>query len=301
MLTYDPHGNNGRGVVTAKVGNSTAICNLDPSHKADRATFNHFGILNVVKSADSGSEVWLDDVSINGTLVETFTHDPAWNGRNNRRTIPSRIVRPWFDFGFSNTNFAGGLAKGELGGQVFRGDCRDSDRMACYGDRIGPVTLSRPIKASGKVAMTRGVSDSTTLFGFYNSRDSMRKIESQSDGVPQSVLGIHIEGPSSEGFRFYPVLRLNRGGGTAPNVREFPSIYPDGKSHDWSLEYKPDSRAGAGQISVTLDRDSGSFNIDLGDNHSGTMFDRFGIVTSWIDGNSQDVYWDDLQYTTVQR
>ena len=38
---------------------------------------------------------------------------------------------------------------------------------------------------------------------------------------------------------------------------------------------------------------------------TGTMrteaFDRFGIVTSWIDGNSQDVYWDDLSYTLRQQ
>jgi hypothetical protein len=49
--------------------------------------------------------------------------------------------------------------------------------------------------------MTRGVSDSTTLFGFYHSQDSMRKNESQKNGVPESVLGIHVEGPSSEGFK----------------------------------------------------------------------------------------------------
>jgi hypothetical protein len=29
-------------------------------------------------------------------------------------------------------------------------------------------------------------------------------------------------------------------------------------------------------------------------------FDRFGIVTTWIDGNAQDVYFDDLRYTFRQ-
>jgi hypothetical protein len=29
-------------------------------------------------------------------------------------------------------------------------------------------------------------------------------------------------------------------------------------------------------------------------------FDRFGIVTSWIDGNSVDAYWDDITYTVAQ-
>ena len=30
------------------------------------------------------------------------------------------------------------------------------------------------------------------------------------------------------------------------------------------------------------------------------MFDRFGIITTWIDGNSQDIYFDDLSYTWKQ-
>ncbi len=58
-LAYDPSGNNGRGVVTATIGDQTAICHLDAGHKADGATFNRFGLLNVMKHADGGGEVWL--------------------------------------------------------------------------------------------------------------------------------------------------------------------------------------------------------------------------------------------------
>jgi hypothetical protein len=211
------------------------------------------------------------------------------------------MVRPWFDFGFSDTNYAGGKAQGELGGQIFRGDCRDPGRMACYGDRVERLTLDQPLKASGKIAMTRGVTDSTTLFGFYHSHDSMRKNESQSDGVPESVIGIHIEGPSSEGFKFYPVLHAKGCGSTFGQVREFSTIYPDGKSHDWSLEYDPKGAGGKGQVVVTLDGKSGVFDLREGDKAGGTTFDRFGIVTSWIDGNSQNVYLDDITYTHEQQ
>jgi len=45
---------------------------------------------------------------------------------------------------------------------------------------------------------------------------------------------------------------------------------------------------------------SSTFDLSVGDKERGTTFDRFGIVTSWIDGNSQDVYWDDVSYTTEQ-
>jgi hypothetical protein len=273
---------------------------LEDSHKDDGATFDRFGILNVIKSEDSSSEVWFDDIAISGRHAETFTQDPDWEGRNNRRTMQSRIVRPWFDFGFTNTNFAHGKAPGELGGQIFRGDCRYAERMACYGDRVGPLTLARPLKASGKIALRRGVSDSTTLFGFYNSVDSMRQNDSQSDGVPESVLGIHVEGPSSEGFRFYPVLRPKGAGSHLPNVRDFPRILPDGHSHEWSLTYDRDAANGSGQIRVTLDGNSKSFDLGTENNTHPTTFDRFGIVTSWIDGNAQEVFWDDLSYTVSQ-
>jgi len=299
-LAYDPRANDGRGVVTATIGDHTAVCLLDESHKQDGAVFNRFGIMNVMKSADRGSEAWFDDISINGREAETFSRDPQWDGRNNRRRTQSRLVRPWFDFGFSDTKFAGGKNRGELGGQMFRGDCRYPDRMACYGDRVGPLTFEKPLRASGKIAMTRGVSDSTTLFGFYHSRESMRQNESQSDGVPESVLGIHVEGPSRDGFRFYPVSRTKGGKSRFGEVSRFPKISPDGKVHDWSLDYDPQAAQGRGQITVALDGNSNTFDLAEGEKSRGTTFDRFGIVTSWIDGNSQDVYWDDLTYTARQ-
>jgi len=45
-----------------------------------------------------------------------------------------------FDFGYSDTIFAGGKAKGEIGGLIFRGDCRYPARMAYYADRVGPLS-----------------------------------------------------------------------------------------------------------------------------------------------------------------
>ncbi len=300
-LSYDPRANGGRGVVTATIGDATAVCNLDESHKADGATFDRFGVINVIKSADSGSEGWFDDIAVNGGPREGFDDDPQWDGHNNRQTIASRMVRPWFDFGFSETSFAKGRERGELGGQMFRGDCRYPDRMACYGDRLEPLTLEKPLKASGKVAMNRGVSDSTTLFGFYNSTDSMRSNDSQSDSLPESVIGIHIEGPSRDGFRFYPVLRVKEGGSQFGRVSDFPLIHPDGRSHDWAMEYDPQGAGGKGRITVSLDRRSNTFDLSPGDKSRGTTFDRFGIVSSWIDGNSQEVYWDDVSYTVAQQ
>ena len=298
-LRYDPNGNDGRGTVEATIGEKTAVCILDEGHRGDGAVFDRFGMLNIVKSADTGGEVWFDDITVDGE-TETFDEDPRWDARNNRRSYPTTIVRPRCNVGHSPTHFAGGLAAGELGGTIFRGDCRYPGSMAALGDAIGPLTLDRPFRAEGKVAMTRGVSDSTTCFGFYSSRDSLRQSDSQRDAIPESVAGVHIEGPSREGFFVYPVARSRGGQGVSARPEDSPRIHPDSAHHHWTLEYDPAGAGGAGRITVTLDGQPVTLDLDATFRASGTQFDRFGIVTSWIDGNSQDVYWDDLTYTVSQ-
>ncbi|MFO0846701.1 MAG: hypothetical protein U0797_30755, partial [Gemmataceae bacterium] len=185
-LRYDPRGNDGRGVVTATIGDQTAVCHLGDGHKADGATFNRFGLLNVMKHADGGGELWVDHLTINGQR-DNLGRPADWEGHNNRRTYTTTDVRPRFDFGFSPTSFAGG-DKGELGGLVFRGDCRFPQRMAAYGDRLSELTLDKPLRASGKVCLRRGVTDSTVLLGFYHSKESMTSNPSQSYGLPRGFL-----------------------------------------------------------------------------------------------------------------
>lgn len=298
-IRYDPKANSGMGAIIATVDDKEGICNLDSTHKEDGATFNRFGIMNVMKSADNGTEVWFDDITINGEK-ESFDKDPGWEGKDNRKSWPSLIVRPWFNFGFSDTHLAGGKSKGELGGQTFRGDCRYPERMACYGDKLSNISLEKPIKASGKIVMTRGVTDSTTLFGFYNSVESMKQTDSQKNMIPESCLGICVEGPSAEGFLFYPVLHPTGAGMRYSRIREFPHIYPNGKTHDWAMDYDPAGAGGKGQITITFDGKKQTMDLEEGDKQRGTKFDRFGILTTWIDGNSQNVYWDDLTYTISQ-
>jgi hypothetical protein len=79
--------------------------------------------------------------------------------------------------------------------------------------------------------------------------------------------------------------------------RGAPHIYPDGVSHDWSLEYSPQGAAGNGQITLTLDQQSVRLDLHKGHRATGAHFNRFGIITTWIDGNSQTIYFDDLTYT----
>jgi len=298
-LRYDPNGNGGAGLLTATLDGDRAVCELSPEHRADGAEFNRFGILNVMKSYDDGGTLWLDDVTIAGER-EDFGTDPQWEARGNRRTYDTRNVRPRFDFGYSHTRHAGGRRIGELGGLVFRGDCRYGDRLAAYGDRLSTLTLQGPLRASGKVCLRRAVTDSTSLIGFHHSVHSLWINPSQQQAIPMDFLGVAIEGPSREGFYFYPLYRSHGDGAGAGVNADPPRIYPDSAIHEWTLEYDPAGAGGNGRITVTLDRRAVSIALAPGHKAAGGRFDRFGIVTPWIDGNGQHVYLDDLSYTCRQ-
>jgi hypothetical protein len=299
-LEYDPKGGEGHGVMTLTLDGEKARCNVPSDHRAEGATFTHFGLLPVLKAWDNPGEVWLDDLTINGRQFD-FSAVPGWEGLGNRHTYPTKDTRPRFDFGWSPTHFAGGKQPGELGGLLFRGDCREANRMAAYGDRLSRLSLEVPLYAGGKVSMLRGVSDSTASIGFYNSVWSTRTNAAQDQSIPMDYLGINIEGPSSEGFFFYPVYRVHGqiAGSSGARAAKPPRIYPDGKVHDWTLKFDPAAANGAGQISVSLDHQTCTLELPPAARRVGATFDRFGICTPWIDGNSVTVYFDDLRYRSA--
>lgn len=298
-IAYDPAGNQGTGSITVTIDDETALCHLDAGHKQDGATFNRFGILPVMKQWDQPGEVWLDDMTINGA-AENFSTDPQWDGFNNHKTYTTSNVRPRFDFGYSPTNFAGGARPGELGGLVFRGDIRYPERMACYGAKTETLSLARPLRAAGTVALRRGVSDSTTLLGFYHARESLKTTDSQATGWPRSFLGVAIEGPSRVGFQLYPAVHdAGDQTGYARND-DLPTILPNGAVHRWTLQYHPPHGTQPGECIVALDGRPVRLELPVSESAAETQFDRFGLITTWIDGNGQQVYFDDLTYTWRQ-
>jgi hypothetical protein len=298
QLHYDPNSSAGTGLLTFTLAGRTATCTIPREHRADGATFTHFGLLPIPKTWDSSGEAWIDDVVINGKEFD-FRADPQWEEFNNRRTYETKDTRPRFDFGWSPTQFAGGKAAGELGGLIFRGDCREPQRMAAYGARLSTLTLNTPLYARGKVSMLRGVTDSTASIGFYHSVWSVRSNPAQDQAIPMDYLGINIEGPSSEGFFFYPVYRVHgaHAGALGGGPGRAPRIYPDRQVHDWTLKYEPDAAGGRGRITVALDDQTCMLDLEPDARTIGASFDRFGICTPWIDGNSITAFFDDIQFT----
>lgn len=299
-LAYEPGADAGQGRFVTRFGQCEVVTPLDPRIRSDGATFSRFGLLPVMKQWDTAGVAWIDDVKVQGRSFDFSSEPREWVGLNNRTTYETFNVRPRFDFGWSHTAYAGGQGAGEVGGLFFRGDCRYPDKLAHYGARLEHVTLGRPLRASGKVALRRGVSDSTTLFGFYHATHSLRVNPQQDQAIPCHVLGVNIEGPSAEGFYFYPVFR---GTGDAEYPRGYqgaPRIYPDGASHAWSLEYQPADPGAPARIIVTLDQQRIEQVIPEQTRAEEIVFDHFGLVTPWIDGNGQTVYLDDVDYTVRQ-
>lgn len=295
-LRYDPKANNGAGAISATIGDQSALCNLEPEHRKDGAGFNRFGMLNLVKHADSGGNIWLDDLTVQGTK-EDFSRDPGWDFRNNHATYQTADIRPRFDFGFSPTHYAGGAKSGELGGNIFRGDGRYPEKMALYADPLpAPLDLKHPLRVSGRIVMRRGITDSTVLLGFFNRKTSPAIDPSQNNGFPYDFFGTAIEGPSSEGFLLYPCYRTKNGSHAEPRSALSNRIYPDGKSHAFSLDYNPDQ----GKVTVRLDRGTTVLDVPEAERNAGGQYDRFGIITTRVDGNGQHDYWDDLTYTVRQ-
>jgi hypothetical protein len=63
------------------------------------------------------------------------------------------------------------------------------------------------------------------------------------------------------------------------------------------LRYDPRGAGGTGEITLSLDAQTCRMKLPPDFKMTGADFDRFGICTPWIDGNSVIVYFDDLVYT----
>jgi hypothetical protein len=160
------------------------------------------------------------------------------------------------------------------------------------------------------MALRRAVSDSTTLVGFFHATRSMQVTPSQESGIPVDFLGLAVEGPSREGFLVYPLFRAGRQLQGNGSQLDAPHIFPNGESHSWQLEYLPPEDQRPAVLRLTLDSHVVSLPMEgvTVDSLRGTnaekpldsRFDRFGIVTTWIDGNGQRLYLDDLLYTFRQ-
>jgi len=91
-----------------------------------------------------------------------FSSDPGWDVYRNR-LLPDPLPRTTQNFGYRQSNHAGGKSPGEIGGFVQR-----SLTPASYAKAIPAKTLNDKLSASGRFAVTNDESASGVLFGWFH-------------------------------------------------------------------------------------------------------------------------------------
>jgi hypothetical protein len=265
---------------------NTFTVDVPPEVRKAGATFDHFGLMNMMK-AGSALTIYFDDLQHDGR-TQDFTKDPGWEGSGNRATYDDREQGGAHDYGYSaTTSFAGGKA-GEVGGTFWRGG-----KYSYYADRVGPLTLDDRLKAGGKVVLQAGAPDSDVFLGWFNSENK--------DKPPTEAghfLGIHVGGPTRVGHYFRPSLTTAKG--TTSRMIAGPVLTP-GKVYDWSLVYDPAAEGGNGAVTVMLGEETVTLPLKKGIRAQGGSFDRFGLFTPAVGGQVVRMYLDDLNYTTARR
>ncbi|HEY7331002.1 MAG TPA: hypothetical protein VH592_25420 [Gemmataceae bacterium] len=261
---------------------TTFSVDLPEGYKQQGTRFDHFGLMNLMK-AGGRATIYLDDLQYDGHS-EDFGRDPNWDAHRNRIRYQATDVGGAHNFGFSNTNHAGGKP-GEIGGTFWR-----SGKYGYYADRVGPLTLDDGLEASGKVVLKVGAPDSDMFLGWFNSAN-----KDKSPTEAGNFLGVHVGGPTRVGHYFHPAFTTAKGTkGLAPGG---PVLEPN-KVYNWSLIYDPLAEEGQGAIQVTLGKESVKLVLKKGIKAQGAQFDRFGLLTSNIGGQVVKIFLDDLKYTT---
>jgi hypothetical protein len=273
---------------------TTFTVDLPTELRKENATFDRFGLCNMMKSGGSAA-IFFDDLRFNGQ-TEDFSEDPQWIATGNRTSYEDRETTGAHDFGYSaNTNIAGG-AKGEIGGGLWR-----SGDFAFYADRVGPLNIDQPLEAHGKVRLVTAGPDSDIFLGWFNSASKEKTAKDKSGrdnlaGDHENFVGVHIGGPTRVGHYFIPVFA--DASGTRIKVEQGPVLTP-GKNFDWSLNYDPAANGGNGEIRVTLGDKSVTLALKPGQKAHGAILDRFGVFNSTIGGQMVKIFLDDLSYSAA--
>jgi len=283
-LDYDPDGGDGYGEMTFVLDGQPHRAPLAAGHQTEGALFDRFGIMNV---QISGSSImpYLDDLTIDGE-IEDFSTDPHWESRDSRVTFDDCALRPIHDFGYRDTNHAGG-EPGELGGIMWRIESMNPQNACYYGAPAGRLTLDEELHASGRAAFVAAGPDSALLLGWFNTRTAI-------GAPPDNFLGLMIEGPSRVGHYFRPAYGASEGQKAV--MDHGPVIRPDGAPHEWALHYAPDTS----RITVTLDSERIALDVPAAARKGNAVFDRFGAVSWHRGGHFVELYFDDLSFTVQQ-
>jgi hypothetical protein len=200
----------------------------------------------------------------------------GWTGLGNRNVATGN------DFGFSNTNNAGGVSgPGEIGGLM----PRTNTPFNYYADlAVGNLSLANPLTASGRIVFETQTLDGSIRVGWFNS--------SNVNLANPAFVGLHI----LEGNRHRALVDLNDNsailGPTQTN-----GVGPT--SADFTISWDPTTRVATSTVrglTSTVTLSEAQFN-------TGASFNAFGLLNG-NDGSSvptqrAQIFLDDLTYTSA--
>jgi hypothetical protein len=260
------------------------VVDLPAGYKADGATFDRFGLMNMMKNGGAAT-IFFDDVTWNGQSQD-FSNDPGWKGSGNRDRYHDRELVGAHDFGWSaETNHAGGRP-GEIGGSLWR-----SGKPAWYAAKVGPFQNGQRLEARGKAQLVTAGPDSDMFLGWFSER---------AEGSPAdegSFIGVHIGGPTRIGHYFMPRIMNAKG---ERLMLESAPVMSLGKPQEWSIVYDP-AAEGPGTMTVTLDGKAAVMKVPANRAPSLESLNRFGLCTSSIGGQAVKIYFDDLEATGLPK
>jgi hypothetical protein len=309
-LDYDPHAADGKGRFTftltsdthksqdygpldaasteearVRFPNTTVFAvDLTDGFKQHGTVFDHFGMMNMMKTGGNIT-IYCDDLEYVGRSAD-FAHDPSWDAAGNRATYRATDVGGAHNFGFSNTNHAGGKP-GEIGGVFWR---TEKD-WGYYADRVAPLSLNDRLEARGKVKLVVGGPDADMCFGWFRTDNGTVPPNKAGD-----FLGIKIGGPTRVGHLFAPSFTVNA---ELRGLADRAPVLVPGKAYEWTLVYDPSAGNGSGAITATLGDETVTLPLKPGQKLKAqdARFDRFGLFSIYPGGQIVRMYVDDLQYT----
>ena len=246
------------------------------------------GSLTVSGQVSSSSALWgnLDRGSID-TKSESFdsAESAAANG-----WVEMFSRQDGMDFGFSDTNIAGGAATGEAGGVFKRNSTRhmyadvfDQGKLLTLDDEImGSGKIRVPALPTGNAGVVVGHTDSTLAGGTTQA----------------NALGLVV----ASNPRFFVYMALASGA-----VIESVILNPvqTDRVYEWTYAYDPDGGNGFGQLvatftdTVTKEVFSGTITLNEAQRQVGAFFNAFGLTSRAL--SAQDVqnefYIDDVTYS----
>jgi hypothetical protein len=264
--------------------NSEFVIDVPEEVRKAGATFDHFGIMNLMKAGGT-MKAYIGDLHIDDQAID-LSSDPKWEASGNREKFEDRERGGAHDYGFSEkTNFAGGKP-GEIGGVMWR-----SGEYSYYADRVGPLNFNTRLEAHGKVMLKAGAPDSDFYLGWFDG--TYKQNPPTKNG---NFIGVHIGAPTRIGHYFQPTFTAGDSTGRAEPA---PVLTP-GKVLDWSILYDPTANNGKGTITATLGEESATFAFKKKLDATSTKLDHFGLFTPSIGGQVVKIYLDDLKYTSAR-